>query len=104
MKFSFKKALCLLLTVCILCSTFALPVFADAESSNSVVIAEGLTAEKLCSLRQSHTINPGRDITYTIKLENSTNADASVTVTDVIPAVAILKDGGIELMCNADIQ
>ena len=93
MKFSFKKALCLLLTVCILCSTFALPVFADAESSNSVVIAEGLTAEKLCSLRQSHTINPGRDITYTIKLDNSTNADASVTVTDVVPAVAILKEG-----------
>ena len=93
MKFSLKKVLCLVLTMCILCSTFALPVFADAESSNSVVIAEGLTAEKLCSLRQSHTINPGNDITYTIKLVNSTNADASVTVTDVIPSVATLKSG-----------
>ena len=93
MKFSFKKALCLLLTVCIMCSTFALPVFANTENSNSVVIAEGLTAEKLCSLRQSHTINPGRDITYTIHLENSTNTDKDVVVTDVLPETATLKEG-----------
>ena len=47
MKFSFKKALCLLLTVCILCSTFALPVFADAE-----MIALAVEAMKAVGLKE----------------------------------------------------
>ncbi len=93
MKFSFKKALCLFLTVCIMCSTFALPVFANTEEKNTTQIAEGLTAEKLCSLRQSHTINPGRDITYSIRIENATSTEQTVTITDVIPEVAEYKKG-----------
>ena len=44
MKLSFKKTLCLLLTVCVLCSTLSLPVFASETVSTDF---NSLDQEKL---------------------------------------------------------
>ena len=46
----------------------------------------GIVAEKLASHTYSQTVNPGEEVTFTFRVENYSNVDKTLSITDSVPA------------------
>ncbi|MBO5946480.1 MAG: DUF11 domain-containing protein [Clostridia bacterium] len=47
---------------------------------------QGIVAQKLSSIKENVTVNPGDEITYTLSIYNTNNYAVTLDVTDVVPA------------------
>ena len=57
-----------------------------AESANRMNNLQGIAVEKVASKAAGQTVNVGEELTYTIKLFNSTDAPRTLDITDVVPS------------------
>lgn len=55
---------------------------------------QGIVAEKLVSVKEGVSVNPGDEITYTIRIKNTNTSPVTLNVSDVVPEYTTYVSGG----------
>ena len=63
-------------------------------TQNRLTNLKGIVAEKLSSVKESVSVNPGDKITYTIRINNTNAFPVTLNVSDIVPEYTVYVSGG----------